>query len=194
MFGVLRRILPGVAAAAAVWGWLALRPSATIAPIATPPATAQAPAAVVPAPPPAPMPQPPIGSLAQFPNVAARDTATSSLTAAADARRQGDLRATLAFLQNAVERAPAVETHAALGGLYLELGAAGAADPHLRAAAEADPGSADRWLALANALALKPDPIAAAHALERARTAEPGLRVTRDATGRLIRHSTPTAH
>lgn len=136
--------------------------------------------------------RPALGVLAAYPNVDARSAAASALAAAAEARRQGDLRATLALLQDAVERAPAVETHAALGELYLALGAAGAADPHLRAAADADPLTADRWLALANALALRPDPMAAAKALDRARAAEPGLRVTRDAGGWLTRDRTRT--
>jgi len=120
--------------------------------------------------------------------------AAALLAAAAAARHQGDLRATLSLLETAVARAPTVETHGALGALYLELGAAGAAEAQLRVAAEGDPGSADRWIALANALALKPDPLAAADALERARSAEPGLHVTRDPAGRLMRQPSPPAH
>lgn len=115
--------------------------------------------------------------------------AVTLLADAAEARRQGDLRTTLALLRAAVERAPSVETHAALGGLYFELGATRAAEKNLRAAAEGDPGNADRWIALANALALAPDPMAAAGALEQARAAEPALRVTRDASGWIVRVS-----
>jgi len=110
------------------------------------------------------------------------------------AENMGDLRATVSLLETAVARAPTVETHWALGALYLELGAAGAAEAQLRVAAEGDPGSADRWIALANALALKPDPLAAADALERARSAEPGLHVTRDPAGRLMRQPSPPTH
>lgn len=106
---------------------------------------------------------------------------------AVDARRRGDLRAALALLQTAVERAPTVETHGALGAFYLELGVTGAAEANLRTAVEGDPRNADRWIALANALALKPDPGAAAAALENARAAEPGVRVTRNADGWLVR-------
>lgn len=115
--------------------------------------------------------------------------AATLLADAASARRQGDLRTTLALLRTAVERAPSVETHAALGGLYFELGAARAATKSLRAAAEGDPENADRWIALANALALAPDPMAAARALAQARAAEPALRVTRDAGGSIVRVS-----
>lgn len=123
--------------------------------------------------------------------VAPRAGTAALLAEAGAARRRGDLRSTLALLRRAVAGEPGGETHAALGGLYLELGAAGAAEPNLRAAAEADPGNADRWIALANALALKPDPMAAAGALDRARAADPGLRVTRDAGGLLVRATAP---
>src|SRR5690606_21757873 len=105
-------------------------------------------------------------TVAPAPDAAA--TAAALLADAAHARQQGDLRTTLALLRAAVEQAPSVETWAALGGLYYELGAARAAEPNLRAAAEGDPDDPDRWIALANALALKPDPMAAAGALEQA--------------------------
>jgi tetratricopeptide (TPR) repeat protein len=180
----------GLAAGA---GWIrwcpAADPSPSHVPAPTPAAVVATPAAasvaprLVPGTPPAP--------LAAIPDPALRAQAATLAIRAADARAQGDLRAVLDLLQAAVERAPAVETHAALGAFYLELGAAAAAEPHLQTAVEGDPGNADRWIALANALALKPDPMAAAAALERARGAEPGLRVTRDADGRLVR--TPTS-
>jgi tetratricopeptide (TPR) repeat protein len=117
----------------------------------------------------------------------ASPAAAALIADAAAARQQGDLRTTVELLRAAVEASPSVETHAALGGLYLELGAARAAEPHLRAAAEGDPMNADRWIALANALALKPDPMAAAGALEQARAVEPALDVTRDAIGLVVR-------
>lgn len=126
--------------------------------------------------------------------VSAADTsadAAALLADAREARRRGDLRTQLALLEAAVELAPGVETHAALGTLYLELGAARRAEKQLRAAAEGDPGNADLWIALANALALEPDPFAAADALARARAAEPGARITRDASGRLVREPSP---
>ncbi|MCW5890924.1 MAG: hypothetical protein KIT14_10260 [bacterium] len=113
--------------------------------------------------------------------------AAALLADAAEARRQGDLRTTLALLQAAVAGTPSVETHAALGGLYFELGAAGPAVRNLRAAADGDPADADRWIALANALVLAPDPFAAAEALDHARRAEPGLRVRRDGGGWIVR-------
>lgn len=119
----------------------------------------------------------------------ASDAAMALIADADAARRQGDLRTALALLRAAVDAAPSVATHAALGGLYLELGGARVAEPHLRAAAEGDPTNADRWVALANALALKPDPMAAAGALEQARAADPALDVTRDAGGFVVRVS-----
>jgi hypothetical protein len=126
-------------------------------------------------------------------DVAAGPTAAALLADAAAARREGDLRTTLSLLQLAFERAPSVATHAALGAFYLELGASRAAEKHLRAATEGDPATADRWIALANALTLKPDPLAAAAALDRARSAEPGLRVTRDPGGWLVREPEPAS-
>lgn len=195
------RLVLAAGAVAAVGGWIVLRPtagpptvsgpSASHAPAA--PASAPEPAAAVVPPAPVTAPRRAPGPLAALPNVAARTAAAALLAGAVDARAQGDLRATLELLRTAVERAPAVETHAALGALYLELGAAGAAETHLRAAAEGDPRTAERWIALANALALRPDPIAAADALEHARAAEPGLRVTRDAGGWLAREPTAPA-
>lgn len=196
-----RRLVVTFAGAVALGGgWLVLRPAAVLPPAATPPASG-APASTPPRPTPggavvsrAPATaQRPPGSLEVFPDPAARTAAASFLADAVAARRRGDLRATLALLRAAVERAPAVETRAALGALYLELGVTGAAEANLRAAVEGDPGNADRWIALANTLALKPDPMAAADALEHARTAEPGLRVTRDAGGRLARAPAPPA-
>jgi tetratricopeptide (TPR) repeat protein len=143
---------------------------------------------------PAKAPLPSVVPLAEYPSVAARTEAAALLAGAVEARERGDLRTTLALLQGAVERAPSVETHAELGALYLELGVPSAADSHLRAAAEAVPESADRWIALANALALKPDPIAAAEALDRAHAAEPDLRVARGTGGWLVREPPVPTH
>ncbi|HEY8517229.1 MAG TPA: hypothetical protein VIS07_17100 [Candidatus Binatia bacterium] len=131
--------------------------------------------------------------LDELDDVAARDAARALLEDAREARRRGDLRRQLALLQEAVELAPSVETHAALGTLYLELGASRRAEANLRAAAEGDPANADLWIALANALALRPDPFGAAEMLERARAAEPGITITRDAGGRLQRDPSPTS-
>jgi Tfp pilus assembly protein PilF len=140
----------------------------------------------------APEPEPPAAQPAPAAPVVtpeARREAAALLASAAEARAGGDLRAAVGQLQAAVERAPSVETHAALGALYLEMGVTSAADTQLRAAAEGDPGNADRWIALANAYYLKPDPGAAADALSRAREVEPGLRVTRNADGWLVREA-----
>jgi Flp pilus assembly protein TadD len=141
--------------------------------------------------PPAPsvsrVPGTPPGPLAAIADASVRAEAAALIAQAADARSRGDLRATLALLQAAVARGPTVETHAALGGLYLELGATSPAESNLRSAVEGDPRNPDRWIALANALALKPDPMGAAGALDRARAAMPGVQITRNADGWLVR-------
>jgi hypothetical protein len=80
-----------------------------------------------------------------------------------------------------------VETTAALA---LISSSAPRAAPHLRAAVEGDPGNADRWMARQR-VALKPDPLAAADALDHARAAESSLRVARDSAGWLARESAP---
>ena len=87
------------------------------------------------------------GRSAEPPRAAVNGGADVLLAAAAAARHQGDLRATLSLLETAVARAPTVETHGALGALYLELGAAGAAEAQLRVAARGrsrQRGSLDR--------------------------------------------------
>jgi Tfp pilus assembly protein PilF len=182
-------LVAGALAAAAGWSWW----RTAAAPVTQPPSHARA---AVAAPAPAPevtstsrAPMMPPGPLAAFPDPSARAAAAALLTQATDARSRGDLRTALGLLQAAVARAASVEAHAALGGLYLELGVAGPAESHLRTAVEGDPRNADRWIALANALALKPDPMAAADALERARAAMPGIQITRNADGWLVRAS-----
>lgn len=182
------RVLLAAALLVVVVGWVGLRPigqaplpgsSTSLAVAAAPHQEKRASQGSAPTAPPS------VGVLAPLPD--AHVEAGKLLRSAAEARARGDLRATLELLSSAVERAPTVETHAALGGFYLAVGAAAAAETHLRAAAEADPRNADLWIALANALALKPDPMAAAAALERARAAEPDLRVARDGGGWLSR-------
>ena len=100
-------------------------PRSISSPVEVAPAPARLPAvgavATVPVKPPLPSVEP----TTEFPSVAARTAAAALLAEAADARKQGDLRTTLRLLQTAVERAPTVETHAALGALYLELGGRG---------------------------------------------------------------------
>lgn len=186
-----RAVILIAASLATVGGWIGVRPAAEPVPARMPPSS-RAPAAVMPARvraaiavTTAPGTPPPL--LAAIPDPALRTEAEDLVIDAVDARRRGDLRAALALLRTAVERAPAVETHAALGALYLELGVTSPAETHLRTAVEGDPRSADRWIALANALAMKPDPGAAAEALDRARAAESGLRITRNADGWLVR-------
>lgn len=86
-----------------------------------------------------------------------------------------------------VEAAPTAKNHGDLGSLLYRLTAFDESARHLRAAAELDPGNADRWIALANAYYRKVDPGAAWKAEKRAREAEPGLELGRDADGMRIR-------
>lgn len=89
--------------------------------------------------------------------------------------------------RKAVEAAPTAKNHGDLGSLLYRLTAFDESARHLRAAAELDPGNADRWIALANAYYRKVDPGAAWKAEKRAREAEPGLELGRDADGMRIR-------
>ena len=57
------------------------------------------------------------------------------------------------------------------------------ADYHLRWAAEHDADNPDRWIALANAYALKPDPGAAYKAVAKARELDPAIDIVRDDAG-----------
>ena len=94
----------------------------------------------------------------------------------------------LAALEAAVEADPAsAANHGELGDLLLKLTAIDRALYHLEQSAHLDPGSADRWIALANAWYRKPDPGAAWKAERRAREAEPGLVIGRDESGLRIR-------
>lgn len=89
--------------------------------------------------------------------------------------------------RKAVEAAPTAKNHGDLGTLLYRLTAFDEAMPHLRAAAELDPGNADRWIALANVYYRKVNPGAAWEAEKRAREAEPGLELGRDAEGMRVR-------
>jgi tetratricopeptide (TPR) repeat protein len=89
--------------------------------------------------------------------------------------------------RKAVEAAPTAQNHGDLGSLLYRLTAFEDAARHLRAAADLDPGNADRWIALANAYYRKVDPGQAWQAEARAREAEPGLALGRDAAGMRVR-------
>ena len=87
----------------------------------------------------------------------------------------------------AVEAAPTAKNHGDLGTLLYTLTAFDEAAVHLRAAAELEPGNADRWIALANVYYRKVNPGEAWKAEKRAREAEPGLELGRDGTGMRVR-------
>ncbi len=89
--------------------------------------------------------------------------------------------------RQAVEAAPTAKNHGDLGSLLYRLTAFDEAARHLQAAAELEPGNADRWIALANAYYRKIDPGAAWKAEKRARAAEPGLQLGRDGDGMRVR-------
>lgn len=89
--------------------------------------------------------------------------------------------------RKAVEAAPTAKNHADLGSLLYRLTAFDEATLHLRAAAELDPGNADRWIALANVYYRRVNPGEAWEAEKRAREVEPGLELGRDAEGMRVR-------
>jgi hypothetical protein len=82
---------------------------------------------------------------------------------------------------------PTAKNHGDLGALLYRLTAFDEAALHLRAAAELEPGNADRWIALANVYYRKVDPGEAWKAEKRARQAEPGLELGRDGEGMRVR-------
>lgn len=88
---------------------------------------------------------------------------------------------------------PTARNHGDFGGLLYRLTAFDEAAIHLRAAAELDPGNADRWIALANVYYRKVNPGEAWKAERRAREAEPGLELGRDADGMRVRKGEATA-
>ncbi len=95
----------------------------------------------------------------------------------------GDLTLAFEHLFRATELHGSLEAHATLGDLLVRSRQAWRADEHLRKAAEIDPQNPDRWIALANAYAIKPDPIAASRAIKRAKELEPEIVVERDDGG-----------
>lgn len=90
-------------------------------------------------------------------------------------------------LRKATEADPSARNHGDLGALLQRLTAFDEATRHLQRAAELDPTNADRWIALANAWYLAVNPGEAWKAERRAREAEPGLQLGRDASGLRVR-------
>ena len=101
--------------------------------------------------------------------------------------REGKVVEGLDVFRKAVEAEPTAKNHGDLGNLLYRLTALDEAATHLRAAAELDPGNADRWIALANVYYRKIDLGEAWKAEKRAREAEPGLVLDRDGAGMRIR-------
>jgi tetratricopeptide (TPR) repeat protein len=89
--------------------------------------------------------------------------------------------------RKAVEAAPTAKNHGDFGALLYRLTAFDEAALHLRAAADLDPGNADRWIALANVYYRKINPGEAWKAEKHAREAEPGLELGRDNEGMRVR-------
>ncbi len=73
--------------------------------------------------------------------------------------------------------------HGDYGHLLRDLTAIDKALYHLRRATELDPGNPDRWIELANAYYLKPDPGKAWEAEKQARAADPNLKLRRSPRG-----------
>lgn len=105
---------------------------------------------------------------------------------------QGNVAEGLEAMKKAVELDPSARNQGELGDLYVRLTVIDTGIRYLRAAAELDPTNADRWIALANAYYLEPNPGEAWKAERQAREAEPGLQLGRDARGLRIRRGDST--
>jgi len=92
-------------------------------------------------------------------------------------------------LRKATAADPSARNHGDLGRLLAGVMALDEALVHLRKAAELDSGNADRWIELANAYYRKVDLGKAWEAERRAKQAEPGLVLGRDASGMRVRGS-----
>jgi len=113
-------------------------------------------------------------------------------TKAEAALKKGELEEALEAFEKAVEADPfSASNHGDYGRLLRDLTAIDKALYHLRQAAELDPGNPDRWIDLANAYYLKPDPGKAWAAEKRAREAGPNLKLRRDRRGLLERADDP---
>ncbi|MCC6765517.1 MAG: tetratricopeptide repeat protein [Deltaproteobacteria bacterium] len=152
------------------------------------PTTAVAPAASPNAPPAARATPPPRGSAPPAPTAGAvrREDADRLLA-------EGKVMEAVEAFREVVAAEPTARNHGDFGGLLYRLTAFDEAAIHLRAAAELDPGNADRWIALANVYYRKVNPGEAWKAERRAREAEPGLELGRDADGMRVRKGEATA-
>lgn len=112
-----------------------------------------------------------------------RIVANRMIEAGRRAMAAGDLGLVYEHFFRAAETYSSVETHAVLGELLLKTRVISSADYHLRWAAEHDSDNPDRWIALANAYALKPDPGAAYKAVAKARELDPAIDIVRDEAG-----------
>jgi Flp pilus assembly protein TadD len=100
---------------------------------------------------------------------------------------EGKILEGVEVFRKVVEADPTAKNHGDFGSLLYRVTAFDEAAIHLQAAAELDPGNADRWIALANVYYRKVDPGAAWKAEKRAREAEPGLELGRDSEGMRVR-------
>jgi len=100
---------------------------------------------------------------------------------------EGKVLEGLEVFRKVVGADPTAKNHGELGSLLYRLTAFDEAAVHLRAAAELDPGNADRWVALANVYYRKVNPGEAWKAERRAREAEHGLELGRDNEGMRVR-------
>ena len=100
---------------------------------------------------------------------------------------EGKVMEGIEVFRKVVEADPTAKNHGDLGSLLYRLTAFDEAAVHLRAAAELDPGNADRWIALANVYYRKVNPGEAWKAERRAREAEHGLELGRDNEGMRVR-------
>jgi tetratricopeptide (TPR) repeat protein len=151
-------------------------PAARAAPGTAPPAAL--PAAI-------PTPQPATTALPSAPPPSTADRVRRE-----DADRllaEGKVLEAVEAYREVVALEPTAKNHGDLGSLLYRLTAFDEAAVHLRAAAELDPGNADRWIALANVYYRKVNPGEAWKAEKRARAAEPGLELGRDAEGMRVR-------
>lgn len=135
-------------------------------------------------------PTPPPGEDAQPPGEAVPSRSADELRD--EAHRllgEGNVAEGLEALKKAVDQDPSARNQGELGDLFVRLTAIDKGIRYLRAAAELEPTNADRWIALANAYYLEPNPGEAWKAERKAREAEPGLQLGRDAHGLRIRRS-----
>jgi len=102
---------------------------------------------------------------------------------------EGKVREGVDAMRKAVEADPSARNYGDLGAILERLTVFDEAARNLQRAAELDPTNADRWIALANAYYRKVDLGEAWKAERRAREAEPGLVLGRDANGMRIRQN-----